>query len=145
MDKPPRGAVLTIEITFASGVTGIITLTSGDLNITDNLHIEGPGAGILTISGNHALANTNEFGAKASYHLAPDQAVPISRGRSIGSNCPRFVSRSRLQSLGYGRVGMNPTKGLLSRSVMAASSWGRTVAGWTGTLSFQGRSGETCG
>ena len=40
----------TIE--FASGVTGEIVL-SGALAITQNLDIEGPGAGILTISGGH--------------------------------------------------------------------------------------------
>ena len=39
-------------IAFASGVTGTITLTSGELDINENLDIEGPGAGILTISGN---------------------------------------------------------------------------------------------
>ncbi len=42
----------TIE--FASGVTGTITLTSGELNITEDLEIDGPGAGVLTISGNDA-------------------------------------------------------------------------------------------
>ncbi len=40
----------TIE--FASGVTGTIKLTSGDLDMDQNLNIEGPGAGNLTISGN---------------------------------------------------------------------------------------------
>ena len=43
-------------IAFASGVTGTITLTAsnGPLDITQDLDIEGPGAGILTISGNDA-------------------------------------------------------------------------------------------
>jgi hypothetical protein len=39
-------------ITF--GVQGTITLTSGQLEITNSLDIEGPGANQLTISGNHA-------------------------------------------------------------------------------------------
>jgi predicted outer membrane repeat protein len=39
-------------ITFA--VTGTITLTSGVIEITDSLTITGPGAGLLTISGNNA-------------------------------------------------------------------------------------------
>ena len=40
-------------ITFAPGVTGTITLTSGQINITDpgGLTIEGPGAGSLSVSG----------------------------------------------------------------------------------------------
>jgi hypothetical protein len=48
-------------IDFASTVTGMITLSSGDLNITKNLDIEGPGAGILTISGG---------GARCSWSIA---------------------------------------------------------------------------
>lgn len=52
-------------ITFASGVTGTITLAS-TINITKNLTIQGPGANILTVSGNNAvrvfnIANTNPF------------------------------------------------------------------------------------
>ena len=41
-------------ITFAAGVTGTIALTSGQLTVTDNLTINGPGAANLTISGNGA-------------------------------------------------------------------------------------------
>ena len=40
------------EINFA--VTGTIALTSGQLDITDSLTINGPGADALTVSGNHA-------------------------------------------------------------------------------------------
>ena len=39
-------------ISFASGVTGTITLTSAQLTINKNLTINGPGAAHLTISGN---------------------------------------------------------------------------------------------
>ncbi|HMZ17883.1 MAG TPA: putative Ig domain-containing protein, partial [Blastocatellia bacterium] len=39
-------------ITFAPGLTGTITLTSGDLIIPRTLTIQGPGAQVLTISGN---------------------------------------------------------------------------------------------
>ena len=41
-------------IDFASNVTGTITLTNGALNIATNLDVEGPGSGVLTISGNYA-------------------------------------------------------------------------------------------
>src|SRR5712692_7186674 len=41
-------------IDFAGGLSGTITLTSGQLNITDDLTIEGPGAGTLAVSGNDA-------------------------------------------------------------------------------------------
>ena len=42
------------EITFAGTVTGTITLTSSQLVINKNLTITGPGADVLTISGNNA-------------------------------------------------------------------------------------------
>jgi len=44
------------EITFA--VTGTITLTSGQLTVSNNITISGPGAGSLTVDGN---ANTGVF------------------------------------------------------------------------------------
>jgi hypothetical protein len=41
-------------ITFAPGLTGTITLTQGELQITNSMTIDGPGAKLLSISGNHA-------------------------------------------------------------------------------------------
>jgi hypothetical protein len=41
-------------IAFASSLRGTVTLSSGELNITDNLHIDGPGANRLAVSGNDA-------------------------------------------------------------------------------------------
>ncbi len=38
---------------FASGLTGTLTLTTGQLKITDSLTIDGPGAANLTINGNN--------------------------------------------------------------------------------------------
>ena len=40
-------------ITFAPGVTGPITLTTGQLTIDKNLTVTGPGANTLTVSGSH--------------------------------------------------------------------------------------------
>src|SRR4051812_46536986 len=40
-------------IQFASGVTGTITLTSGELAITDLVDLQGPGSGVVTVSGNN--------------------------------------------------------------------------------------------
>ena len=42
------------EILFAPGLTGTITLTSGAILISDSLVVTGPGAGVLTVSGNDA-------------------------------------------------------------------------------------------
>ncbi len=41
----------TIE--FQAGLTGTITLTTGEIQITDALTLNGPGAGVLAISGNN--------------------------------------------------------------------------------------------
>jgi len=49
VNHEPSGTI----INFASNVTSPITLINGPLDITTNLDIEGPGAGNLTISGNH--------------------------------------------------------------------------------------------
>src|SRR5262249_40476871 len=53
------------SIVFASGLSGTITLTSGELAVNKSLSIFGPGAGTITVSGNnaqrvfHTLAGTN--------------------------------------------------------------------------------------
>jgi ribosomal protein L6P/L9E len=39
-------------INFARGLRGTITLTSGELSITDSVTINGPGANELSVSGN---------------------------------------------------------------------------------------------
>jgi parallel beta-helix repeat protein len=41
-------------ITFAPGLAGTITLTTGQLEVKDSVTILGPGAGVLTVSGNNA-------------------------------------------------------------------------------------------
>jgi uncharacterized repeat protein (TIGR01451 family) len=41
-------------IVFQAGLTGTITLTSGDIDLTEAVTITGPGAALLTISGNDA-------------------------------------------------------------------------------------------
>jgi hypothetical protein len=48
LDTPAGGTV-----DFQPGLTGTITLTSGELGIGNDLTIQGPGADILTVSGNH--------------------------------------------------------------------------------------------
>ena len=47
--------------------TGTIALTSGELDITDGLTINGPGASALTVSGNHATTSDEDvFGILGS-------------------------------------------------------------------------------
>jgi hypothetical protein len=40
------------DVAFAAGLTGTITLTSGEIAISDPLVVHGPGLGVLTVSGN---------------------------------------------------------------------------------------------
>ena len=47
-----NGAPGADEIAFAAGLAGVITLTSGEIPISDSLVVHGPGAGVLTVSGN---------------------------------------------------------------------------------------------
>jgi hypothetical protein len=49
-------------IVFQSGLTGTITLTSGEIGITEEVTINGPGAGIITVSGNHTSRILNGSG-----------------------------------------------------------------------------------
>ena len=41
-------------IAFARGLRGTITLTSGELLVTDSVTVSGPGANVLSVSGNNA-------------------------------------------------------------------------------------------
>src|SRR5215207_608225 len=41
-------------IQFQAGLTGTITLTSGQLTVTDDVDIQGPGAAVISVSGNNA-------------------------------------------------------------------------------------------
>jgi len=62
-------------ITFDPSVTGTITLTSGELGIIGNLTIIGPGASLLTVSGNNA---------SRIFNIAPSGTATIS-GLSISA------------------------------------------------------------
>jgi hypothetical protein len=49
-----NGAAGADAIQFQAGLTGTITLTTGQLWIYDSVDIQGPGASVLTVSGNNA-------------------------------------------------------------------------------------------
>ncbi|WP_170113227.1 Calx-beta domain-containing protein [Ahniella affigens] len=49
-----EGAAGADTVEFAANVTGTITLTSGQIAITDAVTINGPGAAVLSVSGNNA-------------------------------------------------------------------------------------------
>ena len=67
-------------IQFANGLQGTIALTGGQLNITDHLAIDGPGAGLLAVSGNHQSRVFNISGGAA---VAIDD-LTITGGQVVG-------------------------------------------------------------
>src|SRR5262249_36980401 len=56
-------------IQFAPGLAGQITLTSGELSVTDDLTVQGPGANLLTVSGNSA-SRVFELSARGTHNFA---------------------------------------------------------------------------
>jgi parallel beta-helix repeat protein len=56
-------------ITFQSGLTGTITLTSGQLSIIDSVDIQGPGAAALAVDGNNA--------SRVFYLYNPDATIDV--------------------------------------------------------------------
>src|SRR4030095_8595719 len=50
----------------ATGVSGTILLTSGELQITHNVTINGPGAGSLAVDGNHTFRVFENFAAEVT-------------------------------------------------------------------------------
>ena len=65
-------------ITFAPGLTGTITLTSGQLEISSNLSITGPGSASLTISGSNQ-SRVFQIDAGANAFIS---ALTITEGRA---------------------------------------------------------------
>src|SRR5262245_27721157 len=68
-------------IVFEDGLTGTIALTGGELDVTDDLKINGPGADRLTISGNHA---------SRVFKVEAGEAVSISGLTIAGGNAGVF-------------------------------------------------------
>jgi hypothetical protein len=71
------------SIVFDAGLNGqTITLTSDQLTIRKNLDIEGPGTGLLAISGN----DTNRVFAIEEGHTVRIAGLTITHGRSVGGS-----------------------------------------------------------
>ena len=74
-------------IDFEAGLTGTITLTSGELAITDDLTINGPGTGALTVSGGRASRVFDITGTPT----VSISGLTIADGMA-GSGAPRLAS-----------------------------------------------------
>jgi hypothetical protein len=69
-------------IAFTSGLSGTVTLTSGEISITDDLTIAGPGANQLTLSGNHLSRVFRVSGGTTDVAIS---GLTISNGLATGS------------------------------------------------------------
>jgi hypothetical protein len=112
-------------IVFQSGLTGTISLTSGELPITDSVAIIGPGASKITISGSNA---SRIFNVENSMVLTPIQvilsALTLTSGSANGGGAVRAAGES-----------------LILDSVVISGSTSPTGNG--GGLLFNGSNGAT--
>jgi hypothetical protein len=75
LDTPVGGTV-----DFQTGLSGTITLTTGELDIAKGLTIAGPGADVITVSGNHAFRVVNNFGISVAI-----SGLTVANGQISGS------------------------------------------------------------
>jgi hypothetical protein len=87
LDTPAGGTV-----DFQPGLTGTITLTSGELLIDKDLAIAGPGAEVLTVSGNNA-ARVFEIAATFTVDIS---GLTIANGRGSAANGGGIVNAGTL-------------------------------------------------
>jgi hypothetical protein len=139
-------------IAFADGLEGTIHLTSGKLLITDSVTIQGPGADMVSVSGNDASRvfetaagiNVTISGLTITHGKAPDQGGGIlNDGISAASgSCSCISRRARTRSA---RPGSSPHAWSMNR----ARAWGSAMrrAAWNRASSSSGladMAGNSC-
>jgi hypothetical protein len=103
-------------ITFAAGITGTITLgATGQLPVSTEVYVEGPGADKLTISGNHASRVFNVSGGAP----VKIEDLTIANGQTASGN-PGAGIRSLGTTLTVARCAMT---GNISGAAGGAISW----------------------
>jgi hypothetical protein len=120
-------------IVFARGLQGTLTLTSGELQVGASVTIQGPGAGCLTISGNHASrvfeilsgADVNLSGVTISGGVANPAGSPI----LFGSGGGIFVDRGATLTLTKAQV-----VGNVANAASAANDSSTSVLGTGGGI-----------
>jgi hypothetical protein len=81
-------------VDFQPGLTGTITLTTGELAINKDLTIDGPGTSVITVSGNHAsrVFNIGNFAVAISGLAIANGAVTDGSGGGISNAGPLTVT-----------------------------------------------------
>ena len=96
VDGSEAGSATEIDrIEFASGLTGTITLSDGELAITDSLVLQGPGTSTLTISGNDASRIFNITDGNESNILSVEiRGLTLTKGNADGKGGAIYARES---------------------------------------------------
>ena len=119
-------------VTFNSNITGTISLTTGTLQITDDLDIQGPGASVLTVDGS-GIATVTAQGADHTHHGKGERSGGVGNatqggGYYYGGGTGRVFTISA----SAGRpAGSSTTQQALASSTVSIS--GLTISGGTAT------------
>ena len=111
-------------IDFANGLHGTITLTSGELDITGDMTINGPGANKLTVSGN----NTSRIFDIGNGATATISGLTIANGASVNTGEDSSGNLVDATALGGGGIlnqagaTLNLTNSVLANNTATASS-----------------------
>jgi hypothetical protein len=136
IDANENGGV-SDTITFQSGLSGTIALTSGEMLITDSVIITGPGAAVITVDGNAAsrILNLNQPGTLIDVSIS---GLTLTNGKSAlrGGAIISFsenltitdsvISNSQTASNGGGGVFSYGSKTIIRNSTLSGnkSDWG---------------------
>ncbi len=128
-------------IVFAPSLDGqTITLTSGELLINKNLTIAGPGAGELTVSGNHA-SRVFEVATRTNVALT---GLTISNGLVVGGDGGGILNSGTL-TLGGSFLSGNAANYLKKRNNLVNGDGGGIYNSGTLTVSGSTLSGNSAG
>lgn len=86
-------------INFQAGLTGTITLTTGQLEVTDSVDIQGPGASTITVSGNDASRVFYLYIGSATIDVTISDLTISNGADSIGAGIVDFDENLTLDSV----------------------------------------------
>ena len=131
------GATITFNMT-PGNVTSPITLTSGELSIDKDLTIQGPGANLLTISGNNAsrifnIADTFTVGLSGLTMSNGRVNAALSEGGAIQNNGTLTITASTISGNTVNGSGLNLGAGISNRTTGNLTLRDSTISGNSAT------------
>jgi parallel beta-helix repeat protein len=94
-----NGAAGADVVDFQAGLTGTITLTTGQLSIDDSVDIQGPGAAVLTVSGNNASRVFYLYNGSATIDVTISGLTITGGSDTIGAGVVDFDENLTLDSV----------------------------------------------